>query len=67
MGLLETLIIGAYVYSTAIFVWFQKKYDKLATNHLQHLVAIEVQRQMELTGSKVNVGSERSDIVDDVD
>lgn len=67
MGLLETLIIGAYVYSTAIFVWFQKKIDTLTTNHLKHLVAMEVQRQMELSGLQVDVTSERSDIVDDVD
>ena len=67
MGLLETLIIGCYVYSTAIFVWFQKKIDTLTTNHLKHLVAMEVQRQMELSGLQVDVTSERSDIVDNVD
>ena len=34
------------MYTTAVFVWFQRKLDKLATNHLQHLVRQEVKKQM---------------------
>jgi len=67
MDLLTTLVLGSYMYTSAVFIWFQKKYDKLATNHLKHLVAIEVQRQMELAGSQVDIRAERNDIVDDVD
>lgn len=53
MDLLTTLMVGAYVYTTGVFVWFERRLNALATNHIRHIVAAEVQRQMELTGSKV--------------
>ena len=36
MGLLETLVIGGYLYTTGVFLWLQDKLTKIRTNHLQH-------------------------------
>ena len=38
MGLIETLAVGSYIYTTAVFVWFSRKLDAVVTNHLKHLV-----------------------------
>lgn len=62
MDLLTTLVVGAYVYSTGIFIWFERRLNALATNHIRHIVAQEVQRQMELTGSKAVNPSTSEDI-----
>lgn len=35
MGFLETLVIGSYMYSTAIFLYFRRKIDTLVSNHLK--------------------------------
>lgn len=41
MDLLTTLVLGAYIYTTmyttAVFLWFQKKYEAIRTNHLKHV------------------------------
>ena len=50
MGLLETLVIGGYVYTTGVFIWLNKKLDRMATNHLQHLVQREVEKQLVIRG-----------------
>ena len=47
MDLLTTLVVGAYLYTTGIFVWFEKRLNTLTSNHLQHLVEVEVTKQME--------------------
>lgn len=47
MGLLETLVVGAYVYSTGIFIWFERRINRLVTNHLRHLISAEVKKQLE--------------------
>ena len=65
--ILYSLVVGIFMYTTGVFVWFQKKFDALTSNHLQHMVRQEVQRQMELSGSQVDVSTERSDIIDNVD
>jgi hypothetical protein len=36
MGLLETLVIGGYLYTTGVFLWLQDKYTKITGNHLKH-------------------------------
>lgn len=36
MGLLETIMIGSYMYTTGVFLWFQRKYERLRDNHLKH-------------------------------
>jgi len=66
MGFLETLIVGGYVYTTGVFVWFTRKLDALAHNHLKHLVDKAVKEAL-LARSQVDVSSERSDIIDSVD
>lgn len=37
MGLLETLVLGAYVYTTLLAGWFYRRLDRLFGNHLKHL------------------------------
>jgi hypothetical protein len=37
MDLLHTIVLGSYVYTTGVFLWFQRKYEMLAKNHLRHL------------------------------
>ena len=37
MTFLETLILGSYLYTTAVFVWFTKWERQRVTNHLAHL------------------------------
>ena len=66
MGLIETLAVGSYIYTTAVFVWFSRKLDAVVTNHLRHLVNQAVTEAL-LSRSKVDVSSERSDIIDSVD
>lgn len=36
MGLFESILLGSYMYTTAVFVWFQRKYEQLYHNHLAH-------------------------------
>ena len=47
MDLLHTLLLGAYVYATGIFIWFERRLNALTSNHLRHLVEIEVMKQLE--------------------
>jgi hypothetical protein len=37
MGLVETLVIGSYLYTTAFGGWLFRQVSKLQSNHLQHL------------------------------
>ena len=37
LGFLEYLIIGGYLYTTAVFVWFTRKWDRVVANHLEHI------------------------------
>lgn len=37
MGILETLVVGGYLYTTAAFGWLFKRTDKLENNHIVHL------------------------------
>ena len=46
MGLIETLVVGGYVYTTAVFVWFSRKLDAVVTNHLKHLVKKAVEEAL---------------------
>lgn len=36
MGLIETLLVGGYLYTTGVFLWLQDKLQKLSNNHLKH-------------------------------
>ena len=37
MNLIETLLLGSYLYTTAVFIWFTKWERQRVTNHLEHL------------------------------
>ncbi len=37
MGIIETLVVGGYLYTTAAFAWLFRRTDKLESNHLVHL------------------------------
>ena len=39
MGLLETLVLGSYVYTTSIVAWLNKKIDRAVSNHIKSLEA----------------------------
>lgn len=51
MGLLETLVIGAYLYTTAAFIYLYKKVDNLVKNHVRHLIQREVEKQLDIRAS----------------
>lgn len=38
MGFLETLVVGSYLYSTAIFLYFRRKIDTILSNHLKSII-----------------------------
>lgn len=35
--LVNALLIGGYVYTTGVFLWFQRKYERLRDNHIKHV------------------------------
>ena len=37
MGIIETLALGGYVYTTAALVWLERKIATLHSNHLHHI------------------------------
>jgi hypothetical protein len=37
MGLIETLVLGGYLYTTAAFVWLERKIATLHSNHIKHI------------------------------
>lgn len=39
MGLIETLVLGGYLYTTAAFAWLFRRVEKYAHNHMAHLEA----------------------------
>ena len=39
MGLIESLLLGGYVYTTGVFLYFRRRIDTLVGNHIQSLEA----------------------------
>lgn len=39
MGLLETLLIGSFMYTSALWRWTYKKFEQITGNHLKNLEA----------------------------
>lgn len=48
MGLLESLIIGSYVWTTGIAAWLSQRIDKTVSNHILHLSARVVELEKHL-------------------
>ena len=39
MDFRDYLLVGSYLYTTAVFVWFTRKWDRVVANHLEHIKA----------------------------
>ena len=58
MNLLETLVLASYFYTTAVWVWLERRLEKLRGNEIAHL---QLTGQIDQRGKIVIVGKRENE------